>query len=334
MAEQAANKSMKLAPSLPHIHLALSFYHIWAARDPNKALEELEIAEEKLPNNPEVLIAKTSIYELLGQFDEAIAAYNRAFELSPRDANIPTNLLFIYWITRRHEQAVETANQAIALAPNELWPYLGKTFAIWQWKGATQEARMALESVSVQHPWLHWAWFWQEMYEGRYTEALDRLSQSSEDWIRLKTWARPKKLFAAYAYQLLNMPSKAKRAFESAKVMLEGELQLWPQDPRLHSSLGIACAALGEKDKAIREGKHAVELLPISKDAIYGWPYLQDLAHIYVLAGEYEAAFDQIEYMLSITCWFSTTYLKIDPRWNPLRDHPRYKEILDKYRQE
>ena len=38
----------------------------------------------------------------------------------------------------------------------------------------------------------------------------------------------------------------------------------------LHGQLGIAYAGLGRKDEAIREGKRAVALLPVSEDALWG----------------------------------------------------------------
>ena len=49
------------------------------------------------------------------------------------------------------------------------------------------------------------------------------------------------------------------------------------------------------------------------------------------MVGDYEAAFDEIEYMLSIPCYFSVGLLRLDPRWDPLRDHPRYKNLIEKF---
>ena len=113
--------------------------------------------------------------------------------------------------------------------------------------------------------------------------------------------------------------------------MLEGEILKSPDDPRYHSSLGIAYAALGRNDEAIREGRRAIELLPISKDALYGIPYLFDLAHIYTILGDYNAAIDQLDYLFSVPSWASVPYLKTDPRWIPLRDRPGFQRILAKY---
>ncbi len=56
-------------------------------------------------------------------------------------------------------------------------------------------------------------------------------------------------------------------------------------------------------------------------------------ALICVMVDEYDAAFDQIEQLLSIPSFFSVPLLKLDPHWDPLRTHPRYKKVLQKYHQ-
>ena len=331
LARHAADRALELAPDSPEVHRILSYYYLWAFRDPEQALTELEIAEKGLPNNAEVLVAKAYIFMLQGRFAETREAFERAFELSPRDADIPTELTFIFWLTREYRLAVEAADQAIAIAPNEVWPYLGKAMVYWSWKGDTEASRAALEAVPTEHSWLPWYWFWQEIFEGEHQRTLERLSSLSADWIRLKMFSRPKSLLSAYVYEYMDEPQHAQIAYKSAESVLETEVKKWPNDPRLHSSLGIVYAALGRTDEAIREGKRAVELLPVSKDAFYGLSYAFDLAHIYTSAGEYDAAVDQIEYLLSIPSWVSVPWLQIDPRWDPLRDHPRFQALLDKY---
>ena len=49
------------------------------------------------------------------------------------------------------------------------------------------------------------------------------------------------------------------------------------------SSLGLAYAGLGLNEAAVREGANAVALLPVSRDAVYGLPYLWDMAAIYAI---------------------------------------------------
>ena len=42
---------------------------------------------------------------------------------------------------------------------------------------------------------------------------------------------------------------------------------------------------------------------------------------IYTMVGEYDTAVDEIEYVLSIPGWSSVHDLRLDPIWDPLRDH-------------
>ena len=69
-------------------------------------------------------------------------------------------------------------------------------------------------------------------------------------------------------------------------------------------------------------------------DGLYYLPFVIDLAHIYTMVGDHDQALKQIEYLLSNPSWISVPYLEMDPRWNPLREDPRFQEILEKYREQ
>ncbi|MCH8316177.1 MAG: hypothetical protein IIA64_09410 [Planctomycetes bacterium] len=129
----------------------------------------------------------------------------------------------------------------------------------------------------------------------------------------------------------MNRPQLARADYETARALLETKLQEQPQDERLHSSLGIAYAGLGQVEEAIREGKMGVELMPVSKSALEGVYRVEDLARIYVMVGEYDAAIDQLEFLLSHPGDLSIALLRLDPRWKPLWDHPRFQELVEKY---
>ena len=108
-----------------------------------------------------------------------------------------------------------------------------------------------------------------------------------------------------------------------------------PRDPRVHSALGMAYAGLGRKAEAVREGKLAVELWPTSKDALDGPAFVLDLARIHTMVGDYDSAMERIEYLFSIP-WgaLSVPLLRLDPRFDPLRDHPRYKNLVAEFSRE
>ena len=74
-----------------------------------------------------------------------------------------------------------------------------------------------------------------------------------------------------------------------------------------------------------------MELFPVSKDALWGPYRVWDLAVIYTMLGEYDAALNEIEYLLSIPSPMSVPLLRLDPIYDPLRDHPRFQDLLEKY---
>lgn len=121
-------------------------------------------------------------------------------------------------------------------------------------------------------------------------------------------------------------------AFDSARANLETKIEEFPDDNRIHASLGLAYAGLGRDEKALFHGQRSVELLSISEDAFNGPYYEQNLAIIYTLLGDQESALDKIDTLLATpSLWMSVGALRIDPTWDPLRDHPRFQALLTKY---
>ena len=74
--------------------------------------------------------------------------------------------------------------------------------------------------------------------------------------------------------------------------------------------------------------------MPISKDAYTGDTRVRDLALILTMVGEFESAVERLDDVLSMPSRVSVPWLRLDPRWDPLRDHPRFQALLEKYGQE
>jgi serine/threonine-protein kinase len=331
LAREAVNRAVELAPEAPETHIALGYYYHWVETDPHRALEEFSLAERGLPNDAGLLHARGTLLQAMGRWAEAQEMMEKAHVLSPRDADVTSDLVFLYYPTRQYEKAMEFSDRTIGLASragSQAWGYLGRAFVNWSWKGALPEARASLEHVPLEHDFAIWSWFWQDMYEGRYEKALEHLELAPDGWIRNKIAAKPAALFAGLALDVMGDAERSRAAYESARAMLEEALQNDPDDPRLHSSLGIAYAALGREEEAIREGARAVELYPLSRDAFYGIPYVLDLALIYVLVGKHDAACEHLELLLSVPSWVSPALLRMDPRWDRLRDRPRFQQLL------
>jgi TolB-like protein/Flp pilus assembly protein TadD len=334
-ARAAADKAVKLAPGAPGAHIALGYYHLLAERDVPKALAEFDIATQILPDDAELLGMKAEAFREESRWTDALDLYRRASELNPRSASLCMDLADTYWWMRRYPEAQEKSDEAIALAPDQMWPYLTKAFNLWSWRGATglEESRVTLGALpkEVRDDWVYWAWFWQSVFERNYREALDSFASKPDGWIRTKIGVAPTSLLSAQVYDFSGDPQRALTHYETARDTLEAEVRKYPEDPRYHSALGITYAALDREDDAIREGKRAVELLPMSKDAVYGIPYVIDLAHIYALIGDHQAAMEQLEHLLSVPSWISPAWLEMDPHWSSLKDDPGFKALLEKY---
>src|SRR5262249_1427955 len=94
-------------------------------------------------------------------------------------------------------------------------------------------------------------------------------------------------------------------------------------------ALGLIDAGLGRKDDALREGRRAVELLPVEQDAFAGSDMIHFFAVICAWTGEKELALQQLA-LITNTPNPLLTYgrLKLDPFWDPLRGDPRFEQIV------
>jgi len=332
-ARQTLDRARELSPGSPESHLAAGYYHLWVERETAAARAEFEASSKGMPNSVEIQAALGELFRMHGEWERALEAYKIAGSLNPLDGSAMVDVAETLWWMRRYPEAAEAADRAIVLSPDQTWPYLAKMFNLWSWKGrdGQAEARAALAFVPPNHEWAEWTLFAQEGFEGRYKEALKRMEEDPEGWIRHKIQAAPKALFAAALRASLGEPEKAREGFETAARMLEAEVGARPADARYRSSLGVAYAGLGRREEALREGQRALELLPVSRDAVYGLTHVLDLAQIYVLLGEFGKAVEQLEFLLSRPGWISVPFLKADPRWLPLRADPRFEALLAKH---
>jgi hypothetical protein len=100
-------------------------------------------------------------------------------------------------------------------------------------------------------------------------------------------------------------------------------------DPGTLADLAIIDAGLGHKEDAISEGRKAVELRPISSDALEGPEFALKLATAYVMLGEKDLALEQLSLLANVPHGPTYADLKFDPVWDNLRDDPRFSHIME-----
>jgi serine/threonine-protein kinase len=332
MAKKAVDRALQLAPDSPETHFALGHYYYHGQSDWDRALEEFAIARKSQPNNSDLLSFIGYVQRRQGKYQEALANLKRASELDPLSNTISLELGNTFMWMRNYPEALRYLNRAISLAPDLPLPYTLKASLYLLWEDSTEKARAVVEEAlknvgSREESSIVDLLITLDVYEGNYQKALDRLSLKSED-IDTTDYFIPKAMRYAGIHRHMNDNELAKKYYDEGRNILEAKIQQQPDDVRFHSALGIAYAGLGRKQDAIREGKLAVELLPLTKDTMGGYWRASDLARIYVMVGEFDLAVDQIEFLLSIPGGLSIPLLRLDPVWAPLREHPRFKKLV------
>ena len=333
MAKQAVDKAFQLNPELPEAHLALGHYYYHGRLDYDRALEQFAIVRKIQPNNGELLSWIGYVQRRQGKFEQALANIKKASELDPLSNVLAWEVGLTFMLLRRYPEAERYYERAISLAPDLPECYNSKAWLYLLWQGSTEKARAVLEKglenvKSAENADIVNSLVNIDVFDGNYQEAVDRLSLKSEDIDNLWYFI-PNALRYALIYGYMNKKELEEKYYDKARSILESQIKERPEDARFHSSLGIAYAGLGRKEDAVREGKYAVELLPVTKDAWRGTCRVKDLARIYVMVGEYDKAVDELEFLLSIPSELSIPLLRLDPAWAPLRDHPRFKGLLE-----
>ena len=331
MATRAMEKAIALGPEDPGVHLAIGDYYNWAFRDKQKAMEHWSIAEKGLPNNSDLIHARAMVMLTEGRIQECITELKKAVELSPREAGNFEELSWGYMWAHQFPEAIAAADKAIELAPGENWPYIYRGMNLYCWKGPVPEAYTAFDMVDHEHAWYTWAMLNLEMADGKIEAALDRVAALPDGWHKTKIEVYPAALAEAFLRQRLGETELAKQKFKEAVMLLEKELPDHPKDARYHSALGIALAGAGQGERGIQMAVKGTELLPYAKDVGYGIMPLYDLAVTYILAGELDKAFEQLEFNLSNPGYFTVEFLKGDVRYDGARKDPRYAALLKKY---
>jgi serine/threonine protein kinase len=117
-------------------------------------------------------------------------------------------------------------------------------------------------------------------------------------------------------------------SFAQTRTALKQKVQKSPANALLLSNLAVVDALLGHKDASIVEAKRAVEMLPISKDAVLAPRLLLNLAVVYAWTNELDLAFENLAALTKTPGGIFYGWLKCDPYWDPLRADPRYEKLL------
>jgi len=334
---EEAETALRLAPGLPQAHIAMGLAHYYGRRDWQAALDEYGIALQRLPNDAWLWEQMGYAYRRLGNWEEVEAAFEKATQLDPRNPNLASELGgSSYQLIRRYAEAVRALDRALSLAPDLHVAAVDKAWTYVVWQGQLDTLRVVLNRLprDADLGWLgtragqrvqllHW--------ERQADSLLQVLRVARSRVFEGTRFFLPSSLYAAWAQQLRGDRPAARAAFDSARVLLDSVVRELPDDWRVHAARGLALAGLARRDEALREARWLEQSVVYREDAYHGPVVAEDRARILAQAGDVDAALDEIEQLLAGPAYLSVQTLRLDPRWDPIREHPRFQRLLKQY---
>jgi TolB-like protein/predicted Ser/Thr protein kinase len=332
LANAAIQNAVRLQPDAGEVHRVLAMYAYWGFFDYDRARAELELARRKLPNDAEIYWMTGLVDRRQGRWTEAIRNFDRAVELDPRNWGFLLEAARSYSALRRYSESSELWGRVVAVAPRKWDPPVERAEQAFRERADVRPLRNALSAFLAEHPEAANDFtdvFFRCAMAERDSAAVNRAIDCipAEGLLEGNSVMWPREFFAGVAARAFNDTAAAHTSFTAARAIAQKIVRDKPENGLAWSLLGLIDAGLGRKEEAVREGRLACELVPMSKDAILGVLLITQLANIYAWTGENDLALEQLD--VSTQAPFGVHYgdLKLDPAWDPLRGDPRFEKI-------
>jgi eukaryotic-like serine/threonine-protein kinase len=319
LAKKAAEIAVRLRPDLGEAHLELARYYFYTF-DYDRARDELSIVRRKLPNNAEALLIEAKIDRAQNRWDDALANFQKANGLDPRNVQIGYHLAVTYFWMRRYSEYEQLLTKDAA-SGNPWSQCLLAEAKLAQ--GDPVAAQDILKQVPLDFSPTA------EIWDTRFNAALYQRDYDAANRVIVATPAKWAELaFDGLVARARGDKQKAQAVFAAAREKMEAQQGDKPKDAPYFASVAKLDAGLGRKDEAISEARRAVEIQPIAKDADLGPFWVANLALVYAWTGERGRALAQLEIVAKIPAGPTYGDLRFNPRWDDLRGDSRFDKIV------
>jgi TolB-like protein/Tfp pilus assembly protein PilF len=336
LAEAAVQAASRLRPDAGETHFARAVHLYHGYLDYDGALAELEVARRSLPNDSRIFKRMAYIQRRQGRWEESTRNLERAIELDPRDVNLLQATGISYGIVRRYAEQKFKLDRALTIEPNNFALKAERAFVEVHWKADTRPLHQLIDEIRATNPAampkIADSWLLCALAERDVAAAKDALIASKDVPLGGDAVHFSRPFVEGVIARMTSDERQAQLAFTAARVEQEKIVQAQPDFGGAWCVLGVIDAALGRKEEALREGRRAVQLLPVERDQFNGMLAIQYLAMIAAWVGEKDLACEQLA---TVVRWpfsgldlISYGQLRLLPFWDPLRGDPRFEKIV------
>jgi TolB-like protein/Flp pilus assembly protein TadD len=332
-ARVAAETATKLRPDAPATLLANAFYRYHVLRDYEGARVLFEKIRQEIPSNNEAVKALALVARRQGRWTESLQLFEQAVELNPRDAELLSAWAGTFKLTRQFPVALQILDRALEIRSNNP-EILAAKATIYQAEGNLPAAAKVLAKMdydSSAEPCLI-ARISQFLFERKYRDAVEFtqkiLSQPTPKRMFTSSYVR---LSLAVAQNLAGEKAEATATYAQVRDEMEKFVREQPNNVFIVSGLASAYAGLGDKEAALREGERSLAMASSIDDAVVAPGIEEFFARTETQVGEADRAISRLEHLLTIPYTpgpITQALLRLDPAWDPLRNHPRFQKLV------
>jgi serine/threonine protein kinase/tetratricopeptide (TPR) repeat protein len=335
-AETAVNEALRLRPDLPEIHLAAARYFYYGWRDYDRVRVHLAFAERARPNNPGALCLAGLISQRQGDWEGAMRSLQKAVALDPRNFEFLIQLANHHWWRRQYQACDQIFDRMIELYPNKPFIRMEKAWIAVHRAADLTEVQTALalypdssDDVDIVSLRIYTA-----ILARDWPRVREILRRTSNERVRFGHFPNnfpgfvPRKAVEIVVKLYTGERPTSDAGFAEARDELSRLVEADPKDCSAAGVLGIIDAALRQKEAAIENAKRAVARLPVSRDAVTGPDFVMDLATVYAWTNEPDLALQELTTSARTPGGVTYGFLKLDPRWDPLRTDPRFEQLV------
>ncbi|MFN2624242.1 MAG: tetratricopeptide repeat protein, partial [Chthoniobacterales bacterium] len=254
--------------------------------------------------------------------------------LDPRNLLILQQISLSYEKLRRYAEMAAMLDRALAIKPDDVVSEVARGLVDLEWKADTRRLHQTIDSVRKSNsealPEVADNWFYCAVAERDPASAEAALIALGDGYFGTDAPLFHRTFGEGLIARMTNDKDKARTAFIAARVEQEKVIQAEPDYGPALCVLAMIDAGLGRKEEALREGRRALELTPVAKDALHGPNVIGGFAVIAAWIGEKDLACEQLETAIRLRSYGLTSYgqLKLNPFWDPLRGNPRFEKLV------